>query len=94
MFLTEETEKLIHLIARAFAKTAGSLTPHVFADTMLEHAKAEAAAPVPAEQVAAEAADAPLNPALTDAHPTEGHDAAPSSTEPAAAPEAIQPPSA
>lgn len=43
MELTKDVESLIHLIARAFAKTAGSETPEVHADVVLEHAKALAA---------------------------------------------------
>jgi hypothetical protein len=43
MELTKDFESLIHLIARAFARTAGSETPEVHADVVLEHAKAIAA---------------------------------------------------
>lgn len=49
MILTKELEDFLHLTARAFAKTSGSETPHVFADTVLEHAKALDASAAPVE---------------------------------------------
>lgn len=39
MFLTEEFEKMIHLIAQAIARTHGAEDAAPFADTVLEHAK-------------------------------------------------------
>jgi hypothetical protein len=47
MELIPEMERLIHLIARAFAKTSGSESPDTYADTVVAHARA--LADVPAE---------------------------------------------
>lgn len=47
MELIPEMERFIHLIARAFAKTAGSENPDVYADTVVAHART--LADVPAE---------------------------------------------
>lgn len=47
MELIPEMERLIHLIARAFAKTSGSENPDVYADTVVAHART--LADVPAE---------------------------------------------
>lgn len=40
MNLTADYEALVHLIARAFARTHGSEDTSAFADTVVEHAKA------------------------------------------------------
>lgn len=61
MELTKDVESLIHLIARAFAKTAGSETPEVHADVVLEHAKAIAAEDVQ-KAAPAPVAEAPAAP--------------------------------
>lgn len=43
-FLTEEYEKLVHLVARAFARAHGQVdSAETFAGTVLDHAKAIAA---------------------------------------------------
>jgi hypothetical protein len=54
MFLTDELEKMIHLIAQAFARTHGAEDATPFADTVLEHAKAIAADMAPVAAVAVE----------------------------------------
>lgn len=40
MVLTEELQKVVHLIAQAIARTHGAEDAAPFADTVLEHAKA------------------------------------------------------
>jgi len=62
-FLTEEYEKLVHLIAQAFAKTHGAEEPHIFADTVLEHAKTLSTDAAKPEEV--KAPEAPEAPATT-----------------------------
>lgn len=47
MELIPEMERLIHLIARAFAKTHGSENPDIYADTVVAHART--LADIPAE---------------------------------------------
>jgi hypothetical protein len=55
MNLTQEMKDFVHLMARALAKVNGSLNPIPFADTVLEHAVAEAAKPVEAVKAEVEA---------------------------------------
>jgi hypothetical protein len=55
MNLTQEMKDFVHLMARALAKVNGSLNPIPFADTVLEHAVAEAAKPVEAVKTEVEA---------------------------------------
>ena len=75
MVLTADVESLIHLIARALAKTSGNQAPHVFADVVLEHAKALAGS-----HAAAVVADV-----KEVVEPAQAADAAPASTEPVVA---------
>lgn len=60
MVLTTEAENLIHLIARAFAKTNGISGPHVFANNLLAHARTEAAADEQKVATAATVVTAPV----------------------------------
>jgi hypothetical protein len=55
MNLTQEMKDFVHLMARALAKVSGSENPIPFADTVLEHAVAEAAKPVEAVKTEVEA---------------------------------------
>lgn len=76
-FLTEEFEKLMHLMARALARTHGQVeSAETYAGTVLDHAKTiaeedaakvkevvEPAAPVAEEPVALPPGDQPAQPA-------------------------------
>lgn len=66
MEFTQDVEALVHLIARAFAKAKGDVMPHLFADVVVEHAKAlvaeKAADPAPVEVAPAEPAPIPAAP--------------------------------
>jgi hypothetical protein len=66
MEFTQDVEALVHLIARAFAKAKGDVMPHLFADVVVEHAKA-LAADKPAEV-------APVEPAPIPAAPEAAHE--------------------
>lgn len=61
MELIPEMERLIHLIARAFAKTSGSENPDTYADTVVAHARTLADVPAedPTEKTTEELASPP-----------------------------------